>query len=194
VETALALVEAEGFAAFSTRRLGEVLGCEAMSIYHYFPGKQHLLDAMVDEVIARMEWPHDGVEPVARLRAIAHAYRSLAHRHARFFPYAAVHRLNTPTGVRFIERVLAAFGAVAPDRERAARGFRAIGYYLVGAVIDETAGYAAGPSAAQPVDDAYIVEHCPNLRAAAPYFASGQWDRTFEMGLDALVDALKKPD
>ena len=43
VEAALAVVEAEGLAAFSTRKLGERLGCEAMSIYHHFPSKQHLL-------------------------------------------------------------------------------------------------------------------------------------------------------
>ena len=34
---ALELIEEEGMAAFSTRRLAARLGYEAMSIYHYFP-------------------------------------------------------------------------------------------------------------------------------------------------------------
>lgn len=49
--TALDLIEREGMAAFSTRKLAAELGCEAMSIYHYFPSKGHLLDALVDRVV-----------------------------------------------------------------------------------------------------------------------------------------------
>ena len=41
VEAALALVQADGLAGLSTRKLGQSLGCEAMSIYHHFPGKLH---------------------------------------------------------------------------------------------------------------------------------------------------------
>src|SRR4051812_14453640 len=48
---ALALVDREGLAALSTRRLGDELGCEAMSIYHHFPNKAHLMDALVDLMI-----------------------------------------------------------------------------------------------------------------------------------------------
>src|SRR5882757_10207282 len=48
---ALELIEAEGLAAFSTRKLAAKLGYEAMSIYHYFPGKGHLMDALVNRVV-----------------------------------------------------------------------------------------------------------------------------------------------
>ena len=43
---ALALIDADGIDAFSTRKLGARLGCEAMSIYHHFPSKAHILDAL----------------------------------------------------------------------------------------------------------------------------------------------------
>ncbi len=190
VAEALALIEAEGLAAFSTRRLGEALSCEAMSIYHHFPSKQHLLDALVDHVVANFEWPSPRIDPLERLRRVCYGYRALAHRNPRFFPYVAVHRLNTPTGVAFIERVLAAFEAVVHDHERAARWFRILGHYLVGAALDETSGYAAGPTAAEPVDEAYIGEHCPRLHAAAPYFKRAQWDPTFALGLESLISAM----
>lgn len=58
--------------------------------------------------------------------------------------------------------------------------------YLLAATLDETAGYSQGPSAAEPVDDAYIGRHCPRLAAAAPYFNEGEWNATFAAGLDAL--------
>jgi len=69
-----------------------------------------------------------------------------------------------------------------------ARHFRAMGYYLIGACLDETAGYARGPSAAEPVDDAFIARECPRLMAAAPYFQPAHWDRTWQLGIDALME------
>jgi AcrR family transcriptional regulator len=191
LQSALALVHDEGLAALSTRRLGERLHCEAMSIYHHYPSKQHLLDAMVDHVLSSIQLPSAGGDAMQRVRAAFHAYRTMAHKHPAFFPYAALHRLNTPSGVRFIESLLALFRDAVPDDALAARYFRVAGYYLVGASLDETAGYAKGPSAAEPVSDAYIREFCPQLTQAARYFQRDQWDATFELGIDALLTAME---
>ena len=110
----------------------------------------------------------------------------MAHRYPKLYPLIAVHRLNTPTGVRFIEQVLGSIRAVEPDPERAARQFRAFGYYLTGAALDETIGYAKGPSAAVPVTDEYVARECPLLAQSAPYFKAQHWDATFALGLEAL--------
>lgn len=50
--TALRLIDQHGLAAFSTRKLGHALGCEAMAIYWYYPSKDALLDAVVDLMMA----------------------------------------------------------------------------------------------------------------------------------------------
>ena len=192
VAAALELVARDGLAALSTRRLGQQLGCEAMSIYHHFAGKQHLLDALVDHVIASFEWPDPGLAPLDRLRAAMRAYRAMGHRHPALFPLVALHRLNTETGVRFIEGILALVQGVVSDAERAARHFRVLGYYLVGAVLDETSGYARGPSAAVPVSDEFIVRECPRLVAASRWFKQDQWDRSFELGVEALLQAMQR--
>jgi AcrR family transcriptional regulator len=192
VAAALALVAEAGVAGLSTRRLGERLRCEAMSIYHHFPSKQHLLDALVDEVLAGIEWPPAELPPLDRLRQAMFAYRAMAHRHAAFFPYVAVHRLNTPSGVRFIEGILALVQAVVPDAEKAARHFRVLGYYLMGAALDETAGYAQGPSAAEPVDGATVARDCPRLAASAACFQREHWERTFALGVEALLAAVAR--
>jgi AcrR family transcriptional regulator len=192
VQAALEQVQEEGLAQLSTRRLGQRLGCEAMSIYHHFPSKAHLLDAMVDHAIASVELPRAGRDPVERLRALCRNYRTMAHRLPALFPLVAVHRLNTPTGVRFIDAVIALIQDIEPDPAAAARQFRAVGYYLIGACLDETSGYAMGPSAAEPVSDAYIAEHCPALTSAAPYFQRQHWDATFELGIDAMVTSFTR--
>jgi AcrR family transcriptional regulator len=64
VEAALALIDEQGLAAFSTRKLGERLGCQAMSIYHHFPSKQHLLDALVDHAMASIDTEPVQPEPI----------------------------------------------------------------------------------------------------------------------------------
>ncbi|HJV61582.1 MAG TPA: TetR/AcrR family transcriptional regulator [Albitalea sp.] len=190
VEAALALVADEGLVAFSMRKLGQRLGCEAMSLYHHFPSKQHLLDALVDHAIRSIEVPEPGPDALERLRRSLYSYRAMARRWPALFPLLAVHRLNTRTGVSFIESILRLIRSVEPDPEMAARQFRVMGYYLAGAGLEETAGYARGPSAAEPVDDGFIGRHCPHLIEAAPYFKEPHWDATFDLGIELLLQGM----
>jgi AcrR family transcriptional regulator len=191
VASALALIDRDGLADFSLRRLGAFLGCEPMSIYHYFPSKAHLMDALIDDALRSVLVDPPDTDPIDRLRAMARSYLEVAHRHPRLFPMIAVHRLNTPAGVEFIESVLALVHAAIPDDRLAAQYFRVLSYYVTGAALDETAGYANGPSAAEPVTDAYIEEHCPRLAAAARFHKPEWWPSTFDLGLETLLDALR---
>jgi len=187
VDAALAVVEEEGLAAFSTRKLGERLGCEAMSIYHHFPSKQHLLDALVEHAIATVEVPEPGPDGEARLRRTLESYRAMAHRWPALFPLVAVHRFNMPAGIRFIESLLRVLHWKMQDPELTARHFRAMGYFLIGACLEETAGYAKGPSAAEPVDDEFLAREAPHLAMMARYFAPSEWQQTWQLGVDALI-------
>ena len=194
VEAALKLVDDEGLGGLTTRKLAQRLGVEAMSIYHWFPSKQHLLDALVEHAIASIPLERPGLDPEAQLRRLAYDYRAMAARFPRLYALVALHRLNTPRGVAFIERVLELMRALVPSDEVAARQFRVMGYFLTGAALEETSGYARGPSAAAPVDDAYIAAHCPRLAAAAPYFKQPHWDATFALGLEALIAGFRAAD
>src|SRR5437016_1970068 len=99
VAAAMALIDREGLSGLSTRRLGEELGCEAMSIYHHFPGKAHLMDALVDLMLAEARVPSaEQSDWLVRLRRAAHGFRAMALKHPKFFPFFAVHRLNTLSG------------------------------------------------------------------------------------------------
>ena len=117
----------------------------------------------------------------------------MAHRYPRLFPLAALHRLNMPAGVAFIERMLRHFHAALPDDRLAAQSFRIFGYYVIGAALDETAGYAAGPSAAEPVTDEFIARECPHLAASAPYFKRPYFESTFELGFEMMLQRHRRP-
>jgi AcrR family transcriptional regulator len=190
---ALALVDREGLAGLSTRRLGEELGCEAMSIYHHFPSKAHLMDALVDLMLGEARVPATGQSDwLERLRQAAHGFRDMALKHPKFFPFFAVHRLNTPSGVAFINRIIGILREAGFSDGDAARYFREIGYYLTGAALDETAGYAQGPSAAEPVSAETIAADFPHLAAAAPYFQPRHFQATFETGLEMLLEGIRR--
>ncbi len=190
---AMALVDREGLPALSTRRLGEELGCEAMSIYHHFPNKAHLMDALVDLMLAEA---HVVMEPHwdwrERLRRAAHGFRAMALKHPAFFPFFAVHRLNTLAGVAYIDGIIGIFRAAGFSDREAAAYFRELGYYLTGAALDETAGYAKGPSSANPVANETIAAQFPNLAAAAPYFQPAHFEATFETGLEILLQGIER--
>jgi AcrR family transcriptional regulator len=190
---ALELIEAEGMAGFSTRKLAGMLGREAMSIYHYFPSKEHLLDALVDRVMGS---ELTVLDPTVRdwrraLEGSAQEWRRMGAKHPHFFGYLVNHRLNTPTALRWLNSLLGLFQTVSPSEELAVRSFRALGYFLAGAVLDETAGYARGPSTVAPVPDAVMAAEYPFVVKAGRWFREDQWDATFELGLAAHLDAFE---
>src|SRR5690348_7771020 len=106
---ALALIDKEGIDALSFRRLGQELGCEAMSLYHYFPSKAHLLDAVIDRVMGTLVLPPPDRDWIGRLRRACRSYRAMALAHPRLYPLMAVHRMNTPVGVRKLDEVIGLF-------------------------------------------------------------------------------------
>lgn len=75
-ETALKLIDRDGLAALSMRKLGAELGVEAMSLYHYVKNKDDLLDSVLDRLYTEVDvLPKDsGIEWEA---AIRHGLRSL---------------------------------------------------------------------------------------------------------------------
>jgi AcrR family transcriptional regulator len=187
---ALALIEREGMEVFSTRRLGEALGCEAMSLYHHFPSKAHVLDALVDRVLSGIPVPERGLCPYERLRQLAHHWRAMARRHARFYVWLALHRWNSETGIRFLGEILSCFLDAGLAEEQAARGFRVLGYYMLGATLDETSGYAQGPSALSPMTEEDLARRHPAVARAGRFFAPDQFDQTFELGLALVLQGL----
>jgi AcrR family transcriptional regulator len=56
---ALALTDRGGLGELSMRKLGQQLGVEAMSLYHYVANKDDLLDAILDQLYAEIELPRD---------------------------------------------------------------------------------------------------------------------------------------
>jgi len=72
LRAAVALADQGGIGALSMRKLGQVLGVEAMSLYNHVANKSDLLDGMIDIVFSEIGLPagDTGWKPAMRQRAI----------------------------------------------------------------------------------------------------------------------------
>ncbi|MHC3817536.1 TetR/AcrR family transcriptional regulator [Streptomyces sp. DT9] len=80
------LLDAEGLAKFSMRRLAAELNVTAMSLYWYVDTKDDLLELALDSVYSEFDPPQEDGPWEARLRALASAYRELLVRHVWVSP------------------------------------------------------------------------------------------------------------
>lgn len=186
-EAALKLIDTEGLDGFSYRTLAQRLGCEAMSIYHYYPSKLHLFDALVDICIRETPRPEEPAFWLDRLRILCHRFRATAQRHPGFFLYFTIHRLNHRAGLAFLNGILSIIEESGLSAHERAIHFRSIGYYVMGAGLDESLGYANGPSAAEPMPDEEARKEFPAIMSVGPFFSQAYRTETFEAGLEPLL-------
>ena len=197
-DEALKLIDAEGLDAFSTRRLGAALGCEAMAIYWYYPSKEALLDAVVEALVSRLP-----IEPsltddwIEALRKLAHGYRRLAHQHPHAFPLLALRRFATESTWRFLEGVFELARRGGLDDRTTARFFRLVASYISGVALNELAGLKEAERAkASPgeaiAQAAAAAEAFPRLSAVAAWLEPEHYEDTFTFGLELLLDSLRQ--
>ena len=181
---ALRLIDEEGLDAFSTRKLGRALGCEAMAIYWYYPSKDALLDAVVDLLMANVAAVVDGRGGwIATLRAVAHAYRQIAHDHPRAFPLLATRRFASEDTHRFLEALFELARAQGIDDRVTARYYRVVSSYCSGFALNELASPAGG---------ATLRRKFTRVDAVSSWLAPEHLDDVFSFGLEIQLSALAK--
>jgi AcrR family transcriptional regulator len=164
VSTALAFIESQGLANLSMRRLGEQLGVEAMSLYRHVPGREALLDAVVERVVAEMEKdddvlisPRDGWQDF--LQRLAHGVRRIALSHPVAFPLVASRPLEAPwlrpplRSVAWVERFLDGLIAEGFSDANAVGAYRAFTSFLLGHLLLEVAAHGADVGPLDVVED-----------------------------------------
>lgn len=185
---AMALVNDEGLEGFSYRKLAKRLKCEAMSLYHYYPSKAHLFDALIDICVAETPIPPAGLPLRERLHTFALAFRDTALRYPGFVRFWITHRLNHRTALAWLNETVGMFADSGLPDEVAARVFRTMSYWLMGAALDEASGYALGPSAADPVPAEVAARDFPAITRIGRHFGKDNHLLFFETGLNVLLD------
>ncbi|MFE6482198.1 TetR/AcrR family transcriptional regulator [Streptomyces sp. NPDC057757] len=106
-EVTVRLLDAEGMAKFSMRRLAAELNVTAMSVYWYVDTKDDLLELALDAVYGELELPdpESGEDWRDQLRSLAEGYRALLVRHPWVSPLMGTFLNIGPHSMAFSFRV-----------------------------------------------------------------------------------------
>jgi AcrR family transcriptional regulator len=86
LQASLRLIDQQGLAAFTVRKLAQELGVDPMALYRHFANKDALLDGLSDTLWAEIELPHAEANWEATLRSVATSLWSLARTHPHAYP------------------------------------------------------------------------------------------------------------
>jgi AcrR family transcriptional regulator len=198
LRTAVALADQTGIESLSMRKLGQALGVEAMSLYNHVPGKDALLDGMVDLVFAEIELP-TGEDWKKALRQRAVSMREALTRHR--WAVGLMESRTTPgaTTLRQHDAVIACLLRAGFSMELTAHAFAAVDSYVYGFALQEKGLPFDTPEQtaemAQAMLEHFPVDEFPHLAAFTrehvmrPGYDFGA---EFEFGLDLILDGLER--
>ena len=201
LETAVAFADRHGLEALSMRKLADELGAGAMSLYHYVPNKERLIDGMVDIVFGEIEPPSLELDwrTAMRRRAALHP-RGAQPPPLGGRPDGGAHRPG-PASIRIREAILGCLREAGFSIEMTIQAYSVQDAYIYGFALQERSlpfesaeeSTAVAEASAQHVAD--LAKDFPYLaEVVAGHVATVGYDFTaaFEYGLDLILDALEK--
>ena len=191
VGAAVALVDADGLPALSTRRLAAELGVSGPSLYNHFATKDALLDAVVDHVLGEVDlsmWgpPEDASgDWSSSLRDWARSYRAALVAHPNLVPVLAQGPGRRANALRLADAVFGGLVDAGWPKGDATRIGALMRYFVFGSALGSFAGGF--------VDDEHLyAEEYPHL-GEAHLLADRQRqvdEGAFETGIEALIEGL----
>ena len=201
LETAVALADRDGLESLTMRRLADELGAGAMSLYHYVPNKEQLLDGMIDIVFGEIEPPSLELPWRTAMRRRAVSTRAALNRH-RWAVGLMEGRSNPgPAGIRIREAILGCLREAGFSIEMTIQAYSVQDAYIYGFALQErslpfeSAEESTEVAEATTRDVADLAERFPYLaEVVAGHVAKVGYDfaAAFEYGLDLILDALEK--
>jgi len=189
---ALMLIDADGLEALSMRKLGAVLGVEAMAMYHHYRNKAQLLDGVLELLIEEAEPPPASqLTPLQRIRRCFENMRRLAIAHPQAFVLLPTRRFRTPPVLEFYERLLQNFADAGFNAAQAARYFRVLAGFVTGAGLAEIGSRAQQPDATPVILENFSdAARFPRVTEVVPHLRVAKLEAIFTFGLDLIFAAM----
>jgi AcrR family transcriptional regulator len=205
VAAAIAYIDDQGLSGLTMRRLGTALGVEAMSLYRYVPGKEDLLDAVVDSLVDGMsrdddvlQAPRDGWQDY--LQRLAHGVRRVALDHPKAFPLVASRPPEAPwlrpplRNLAWVEAFLAGLLTEGFSDSGAVASYRAFTSFLLGHLLLEVSTLGADVGPLDVLDDGSATDDnladYPTVRRLRPSLSEDRAAVEFEEALEELLGRL----
>ncbi|MBB5867932.1 AcrR family transcriptional regulator [Allocatelliglobosispora scoriae] len=173
VAAAIAIADADGLPALSMRRVAGEIGAGTMSLYSHVPDKEHLIELMVDAVIAEATQIPPSGDPIDDLVHYARQQRALFLGHRWLTAALAVRQTLGPNGLTTLDNALALLAPVDLPPSSKMEAFALLTGFVSTYVGYELAQSEMGRSTAeaQAAQAAYLTGaatsgHYPHLTAA----------------------------
>jgi len=201
LEAAVALARRDGLESLSMRKLADELGAGAMSLYHYVPNKEQLLDGMVDRVFGEIELPSTDDDWKTAMRKRAISTREALARHPWAIGLMEGRTDHGPANLALHNAVLGCLRAAGFSLEMTVHAYSVQDAYIYGFALQqqdmasETADDFAAEAQRQMeayedvlADYPHLVEVVGGHVAKAGYDYAGE----FLFGLDLILDGLDR--
>src|SRR5215475_5465413 len=171
LRAAVELADQGGIGGVSMRKLGQVLGVEAMSLYNHVANKSDLLDGMIDNVFSEIGLPagDTGWKPAMRQRAIS--AREVLGRHRWAIGLMESRRSPGPATLRHHDAVLGCLRAAGFSVEMTAHAYALLDSYIFGFAVQEASlpfdSAEEAPEVAQEIAGQLPADAYPHLTELA---------------------------
>jgi AcrR family transcriptional regulator len=204
VEAALALLEREGMAGLSMRKLAQELGTGAASLYWHVGDKEELLSLLLDRIVGEAELPDPDPENWReQVKELGRASRRLLGKR-RDAAQLSMGRIPAgPQALPVLERNLAILASRGLPDHVIAYAADMFALFVGAFAYEESLRVPAlGDESVSPAQLAEYfrslpAEHFPNLVRLADALTVGDADERFEFALELLVrglEAMADPD
>jgi AcrR family transcriptional regulator len=195
LQAALELADESGIESVTMRKLGQVLGFEAMSLYNHVANKDDLLDGILDAVLQEGEPPAAVGDWAAAVRASAISVHAALRRHSWSAALMMTGRIR-PTRLRYMDSLLGRLREAGFSADTTYAVYHVLDGHIFGFALWE-AGYTLKAEDAEKLAASVMpmLDGFPYLREhAAQHMSEGSHHdvSAFELGLDLILDGLRK--
>jgi AcrR family transcriptional regulator len=203
LETALALIDADGVEALSMRRIGRALDRDPMRLYRFASSKEELLDGVVELVLGELCIPAaEGAGWEDVLRRTARGFRDVALAHPHVVPLLVTRPLATPLALRPLgtlrplEQLLELLIGAGFDARGALHAYRLYMGFLQGHVLNELQERVHDPDETDDLLRLGLhrlpVREFPRIRSLAAELAAYDGLQELDEGLDVVIGGLRR--
>ena len=210
LQAAFALAARDGIESLTMRKLADELGRGAMTLYHYVPNKDELLDGMVDLVFSEIELPSTDVDWRTAMRRRAISTREVLNRHRWAVGLMESRLTPGPASLRLHDAVLGCLREGGFSIELTIHAYSVQDAYIYGFALQEknipfeSAEEGAAVAEEQVREFAELADErqMGTLADEFPYLAEVvaghvakvgyDFAAEFEYGLDLILDALEQ--
>ena len=198
LEGAVALADDIGMDSFTMRKLAAALDVKPMTIYHHVPGKEQIIDGMVDIVFDEIDLPPMDTDWKTAMRIRCVSARRVLNQHPWAPPVMESRTTPGPATLRHHDAVVGCLRRGGLSIEMTAHAYAILDSYLYGFALEEANLPGGGQEEIVDVADDMITgfasdyPHLAEFTSQHVMLPGYSFGNSFEFGLDLILDGLDR--